>query len=63
MKREARKFVLDDLRGHVLAAAGLEHLLLAVGDAQEAVLREFADVAGVQPALRGRAFPRSFRLR
>ena len=45
------ELVLDHLRGDVLAAAGLEHFLLAVGDAQVAAGVDLADVAGVQPAV------------
>ena len=41
---------LDLGRVHVLAA-GDHHVLHAVGDEQEAVVVEVADVAGVEPAL------------
>ena len=39
------------LRRDVLAAGGDDQVLLAVGDAQEALGVELADVAGVQPAV------------
>ena len=42
---------LDQRRGDVLAAGGLEEVLLAVGDLEEAALVELADVTGVQPAV------------
>src|SRR5690606_26017926 len=38
-------------RGHVLAAGGLDQLLLAVGDGEAAFLVQLADVAGVEPAV------------
>src|SRR5258706_4110738 len=41
---------LEGLRGDVLPARGDEDVLLPVGDGQEAVLVEDADVAGVEPA-------------
>ena len=51
-------------RGDVLAAGGDDQLLLAVDDAQVAVVVELADVAGVQPAVvvdRPAVFSGSFR--
>ena len=42
--------VLDRLRRDVLAARGDDDVLLAIGDADEAVLDD-ADVAGLEPAL------------
>ena len=42
--------VLQKLRRDILAAGGLEHLLLAVGDAQESVFDD-ADVPSVEPAV------------
>ena len=43
--------VLEHGRRDVLAAGGDDELLLAAGDAQEAVVVELADVAGVEPAV------------
>ena len=43
--------VLDLRRRDVLAAGGDDHVLLAVGDRQEALLVDRADVAGVEPAV------------
>ena len=43
--------VLDVLRRDVLAAGGDEDVLLAVGDVEEAVVVERADVAGLEPAV------------
>src|SRR5690606_8431501 len=40
---------LDDRRRDGFAVGGLEQVLLAVGDPQEAVVVELADVAGVEP--------------
>jgi hypothetical protein len=37
--------------GEVLAAGPLDEVLIAVGDAQIAVVREFACVAGMDPAV------------
>ena len=45
------ELALDRLRRDVLAARGLDQVLLAVGDAQEAVGVELADVAGAEPAV------------
>ncbi|AKZ55655.1 hypothetical protein SAM23877_2606 [Streptomyces ambofaciens ATCC 23877] len=45
------ELALDLGRRDVLAAGGLDQVLLAVGDAQVAVGRELADVAGVEPAV------------
>jgi hypothetical protein len=45
--------VLEVLRRDVLPARGDEDVLLAVGDREEAVLVEVADVAGAQPASPG----------
>ena len=41
----------DPLRGDVLAPGGDDQILLAVGDLQEAIFVDLADVAGVQPAI------------
>ena len=43
--------VLEVLRRDVLPAGGNDHVLLAIGDGQEAVLVERADVSGVEPAV------------
>ena len=43
--------VLEHGRGDVLAARGDDELLLAAGDAQEALVVQRAEVAGVQPAV------------
>src|SRR3546814_9729893 len=45
------ELVLDLRRADVLAARGDDDVLLAVGDLEEAVGIELADVAGVEPAL------------
>ena len=45
------QLVLDVLRRDVLPAGGDEDVLLAVGDAQEAVVVDLPDVAGTQPAI------------
>ena len=42
---------LLDLGGVAVEAADDEHVLAAIGDAQETLLVEHADVAGVQPAV------------
>ena len=42
---------LLDLGGVAVEAADDEHVLAAIRDAQEALLVEHADVAGVQPAV------------
>src|SRR5205814_10436292 len=42
---------LDRLRRDVLAAARLDEVLLAIGDAQVIVRVDVADVAGVEPAV------------
>src|SRR5256885_3630058 len=47
----AEQRVLDLLRGHVLAARGLEERLLAVGDLEEAIAVDLTDVPGVEPAV------------
>ena len=49
------------LRRHVLAARGLDQVLLAVGDPQVAMIIELTDVAGGEPALVGAARRRSPR--
>ncbi len=46
------ELVFDRLGRHVLAARGLDQVLLAIGDPEEAVVVELADVAGVEPAFR-----------
>ena len=43
--------VLEHGRGDVLAAGGHDDLLLATGDAHEALVVDLADVAGVEPAV------------
>src|ERR1051325_2059380 len=50
---EARGFnrLFDRLRRDVLATGSLEQLLLAIRNAQEAVLIDRADVAGLEPAV------------
>ena len=48
--------LLDLDRRHVLAA-GLDHVLVAVGEPEHAVVAEVADVAGVEPAVRERRRP------
>ena len=49
-RRPRLEGVLQRLRRDLLAARGHDQVLLAIGDAQEAVL-ELADVAGVEPAV------------
>ena len=49
--RDRLEHALDELRRDVLAAGGDEQLLLAIGDAQEAVGVDLADVARVEPAV------------
>ena len=45
------ELVLDGLRSDELAAGGLQQFFLAIGDVEEAVLIEVADVAGAEPAV------------
>ena len=54
-ERRRLEHVLDVLRRDVLAAGGDDDVLLAVGDAEEAVGVELADVAGAEPAVARRA--------
>ena len=54
VRRVDRLLHLD--RRHVLAA-GLDHVLVAVGEPEHAVVAEVADVAGVEPAVRERRRP------
>ena len=49
------ELVFNGLRGDQLAAGGLQQLLLAVGDEEEAVRVNAGDVAGAEEALRGRS--------
>src|SRR5688500_16361024 len=49
--RDRLELALEDLRRHVLAARGDQQLLDAVGDLQEALFVDGADVARVQPPL------------
>ena len=44
------QLVFDGLRRDQLAAGGLEQFLLAVGDVEESVVVEVADIAGAEPA-------------
>ena len=55
LRDEARRLerVLEVLRRDVLAAGGDDDVLLAVGDLQEAVRVDLADVAGAEPAVVG----------
>ena len=55
LRDEARRLqrVLEVLRRDVLAAGGDDQVLLAVGDLQEAVRVDLADVAGPEPAVVG----------
>ncbi len=48
---EGLELALEQLRGDVLAARGLDQVLFAVGDGEEVVLVELADVAGGEPAV------------
>src|SRR5712691_6844277 len=50
-QRIAHQLHLERLRRDVLADRGLEEGLLAVGDAEEAIAVDDADVAGIQPAV------------
>ena len=50
-QRFCLEHVLEVLRRDVLPAGGNDHVLLAIGDGQEAVLVERADVSGVEPAV------------
>jgi hypothetical protein len=47
--------VLQRCRGHVLALGGLEDLLGAAGDLQQAVGPQLAQVAGAEEAIFGEA--------
>ena len=49
--RRDLELVLDLRRRDVLAAGGDDDVLHAIGDGEEAVVVEHADVAGVQPAV------------
>ena len=49
--RLQRQNAFDPLRRDVVAARVDDDVLLAVGDLEEAVLIDHADVAGVQPAI------------
>src|SRR5204862_63633 len=55
LRDEPRGFerVLEILRRDVLAAGRDDQVLLAIGDLEEAVLVELADVAGAEPAILG----------
>ena len=48
--------VLDRLRRHVLAARGLDKVLLPVGDLQVSVAAQLADVPGAEPPVLGNHF-------
>src|SRR6266487_940124 len=50
-QRVPAQAVLEDGRRHVLAGGGHDQLLLAAGDAQEAVVVQLTDVAAVEPAV------------
>ena len=56
------QLALDGLRSDHLAAAGLQHLLLAVGDGEEPIRIDLADVSGAEPPILGKRRRRLVRL-
>ena len=61
VRADRLEHALDVARRDVLAAGGLDEVLLAVGDLQEAVGVDLTDVAGLEEAVGGEAVRRSPR--